>query len=442
MSIELSDQELGERIRGRRIAQGLRQTAFVSPGLSAGYISLIEAGQRRPSPAALDHILSILGLSLEQLLAVTPSVFTAEIKNTLRLAEQAVRSDNPHEAIRLCSELSKVERSSPRVTVVEAEAYFDLGEYDRVIAIAPQATLDLIEDRTWEYARRGMNIFSRATAHLATNVEYLIFMVKIRKMLQAITSPDPLFVLQHAASLSGSLAEMGDVQGAASALGEVEQLAGKVKGYLSKTTLHWAQATVHIAMHRYDDAIENYKKVSEVFDQHGTVQDQRRILLVLANVASEYASADSKIVADVINRAQSTIQNLGSDSDIEAIAALKVHLARLLIKRGEIASASELIDAMVLKHKYSDDDTANINLCRALICVSENDLVGARKHLDSSYQTLHRADVSSSSTETFRSVADVYQQLGDHRRALNILSEAQSRESNLYELLSNELYSS
>ena len=40
---------IGSRIRELRVAKGLTQMAIAGPGISAGYVSLVESGKRTPS---------------------------------------------------------------------------------------------------------------------------------------------------------------------------------------------------------------------------------------------------------------------------------------------------------------------------------------------------------------------------------------------------------
>lgn len=442
MSIELSDQELGERIRGRRIAQGLRQAAFVGPGISAGYISLIESGQRRPSQAALDHILSVLGLTLEQLLGATPSLFTPQIKTIISQAEFAMRQDNPREALRLCATLPPAERSSPRVTVVEAEAHFVMGDNERVTATVPQATFDLIEDRTWDYARRGLIVHARATSQGLADIESVLFVLRIRKLLQDVSSPDELFVLQHAASLSGCLAEVGDVHGAMAALRTVEELVSRVKNFRAKSSLFWAKAIVHAEVGQSDDAIQNIKQALEILFKHGDVHDRRRILTVYAGIVAECIPVGHESHEDVLALLQVEIEKSSNNSDLEILRDLKLLQAKLLVRNSRPGEAQGILDEIATSHKYSDDQIAQLNLIRAWLSLESGDVSSAQTWLAASYETVVRDDVSTATLITFREIADTYVALGDHQKALEILRESNVRKSNIYAILANELYAS
>ncbi|UUW88347.1 helix-turn-helix domain-containing protein [Pimelobacter simplex] len=60
--------ELGQRIRQARRARGLTQREIAEPEFSVPYISRIEAGERRPSTAALSHFASRMGMTLPELM--------------------------------------------------------------------------------------------------------------------------------------------------------------------------------------------------------------------------------------------------------------------------------------------------------------------------------------------------------------------------------------
>ena len=62
-----------ERLRALRRAAGLSQTELAGDGLSPSYISLLESGRRRPSPAVAGLLAAKLGCSTSQLLDGEPS---------------------------------------------------------------------------------------------------------------------------------------------------------------------------------------------------------------------------------------------------------------------------------------------------------------------------------------------------------------------------------
>ncbi|MBD8870596.1 helix-turn-helix domain-containing protein [Nocardioides donggukensis] len=90
--------ELGRRLRAARIAQGLTQADLSGPGMSVGYVSRMESGQRRPTAKVLTELAGRLGAPLEQFLGGVAPREVDEIRLTLDYAELSLESGEPVEA--------------------------------------------------------------------------------------------------------------------------------------------------------------------------------------------------------------------------------------------------------------------------------------------------------------------------------------------------------
>src|SRR5579875_960656 len=93
---------LGSRVRAARRAARLTQAQLAGSRLSESYISLIEAGRRRPTPDALDWIAERLGVPVEQLRGPGPAEDTAELELAIRRGEIEASSG---QAERACERL-------------------------------------------------------------------------------------------------------------------------------------------------------------------------------------------------------------------------------------------------------------------------------------------------------------------------------------------------
>ena len=69
---------IGDRVREARLAAGLSQTALAGSAFSPSYISLIEAGHREPTDAALGVLAERLGTTPHKL----SEVLNAELGQT------------------------------------------------------------------------------------------------------------------------------------------------------------------------------------------------------------------------------------------------------------------------------------------------------------------------------------------------------------------------
>lgn len=89
---------LGDRLRAARVAKGITQSDLAGDGVSIGYVSRIESGQRRPSSKVLAELARRLETSVEMLLEGVAPREIDEIRLTLDFAELSLESGEPQEA--------------------------------------------------------------------------------------------------------------------------------------------------------------------------------------------------------------------------------------------------------------------------------------------------------------------------------------------------------
>ena len=115
----MSQEELtrvGRRLRELRLAAGLTQAELAGRRFSHAYVSVLEAGRREPSRAAVDYFAQRLGVSVEELWSEKGASWA------LQMAED-LRADGLHAESRalLVKTLGNLERDRelhPRVLVV------------------------------------------------------------------------------------------------------------------------------------------------------------------------------------------------------------------------------------------------------------------------------------------------------------------------------------
>src|SRR5947208_10797722 len=82
-----------ERLRDLRRAAGLSQTELAGDGISPSYVSLLESGRRRPSPAVAALLAAKLGCSTSELLDGEPSERDRRVQLEIAYAELTLRHD-------------------------------------------------------------------------------------------------------------------------------------------------------------------------------------------------------------------------------------------------------------------------------------------------------------------------------------------------------------
>lgn len=90
--------ELGRRLGAARRAKGLTQGELAGDQVSVGYVSRIEAGQRRPTSAVLAHFAARLGVTATELLLGISAGEYDQIRLALDYAELALESGEAAEA--------------------------------------------------------------------------------------------------------------------------------------------------------------------------------------------------------------------------------------------------------------------------------------------------------------------------------------------------------
>ena len=93
-------EELGRRLRSARRARGLTQGEVAGDIMSVAYLSRIEGGHRRPTPAALEALALRLEVSVESLLGEADRREVDEIRLALDYAELSLESGQPEDAER------------------------------------------------------------------------------------------------------------------------------------------------------------------------------------------------------------------------------------------------------------------------------------------------------------------------------------------------------
>jgi len=130
---------LGERIRNLRLSRGLTQSGLADGVVTVGYISRIEAGQRRPDVALLEHFARVLATTAEHIVTGVDPARADEITFALLSAEMALETGSAAEALEALAPLTGEAGADlprdhrDRACFLHARALESLGRYDEAI---------------------------------------------------------------------------------------------------------------------------------------------------------------------------------------------------------------------------------------------------------------------------------------------------------------------
>lgn len=128
---------ISKRIKEVRLQRGLSQAQLAHPELSDSYISLIESGSRKPTPAVLELLATKLGCSVSYLVNGIAAEEVEELELSLRYARLALENGEKAEARQRFSELladhrlaslPSLHREAEYGSALSAEACGDLNE--------------------------------------------------------------------------------------------------------------------------------------------------------------------------------------------------------------------------------------------------------------------------------------------------------------------------
>jgi transcriptional regulator with XRE-family HTH domain/predicted negative regulator of RcsB-dependent stress response len=139
--------EVGARLRERRLARGLLQQDLATAEISSSYVSLIEAGKRRPSPTVLATLAERVGSSVEYLLTGRDETELSNLRLELGFAEMALRNGAHGEALQSFNQtLAKAAALDPamrlRARIGQAGALENLGRREAAIEILHELSED------------------------------------------------------------------------------------------------------------------------------------------------------------------------------------------------------------------------------------------------------------------------------------------------------------
>lgn len=145
---------LGSRVRAARLKRGMTQTRLAQrlgpSGLSVGYVSRIESGQRRPTAEVVDDLAAALDVEVDELLTGVSADEINQIRLLVDYAELALESGQPVEAQAQAARASEkavsagLEDLEQRIRFILARAHEAQGHSDEaILALTPLTRSDV-----------------------------------------------------------------------------------------------------------------------------------------------------------------------------------------------------------------------------------------------------------------------------------------------------------
>jgi len=414
----MSKSDISRRIRELRQQRGLSQAQLAKPELSDSYISLIESGNRPPTPTALEIIARKLNCSVDYLVRGVESEEIKRIEKDLESARQALQNGAKDKARKLYKDIL----SEPSIAQLPDQRH--AAEYG--LALATEACGDLDEAIRILLKLRGDQTRSlsdeiRIGSALALSrchrdrgeIDQAINVAE-REVAAMIEKGWTDHLIELGATLLAAYFERGDLlraeQYAAQLLAAAEEL-GTPRAIVAT---NWNAAILAEYKGQYEEALTRIERAWEIQSVVGEPRNRARL-------HSEYISIRLRVRPEEAAACRDELFQV--EQELRATAASTVDLAycKYLLCRAEIelghaeAAVEYALDSIRLIEETNAGMLAESQVFLARAYQMLNRVDEAARALKAAAEALAKEPTNRLTAELWLMAAAVWQDLGDQK---------------------------
>ena len=421
-----SPSTLGARVRQLRTAAGLTQDELAADRCSKEYISQIERGKTRPTPATLDWIAEALGVDVTYLETGQSWSEYAAVEAAVARAEAAVEGQHYEEALETLSPL-KYSPDSPelelRGLLAESWAYLYFGDVQKALDMLARART-IAENELFSDVERAEVLYRMGVCRykLSSINSALLLLNEAMELAERSGLPCDRLRSNILEWRSRCSRRQRDFEAAREDIELALELAEGLEDTLTVAHVMFQASLVAERSGNWVRARTLAEKAKDLYEHHG---DQLNLGRMLNNLGGlEYLLGKPEDAVGYLKRAFSVALELGSDADAaQAVSSL----AQVNLGTGEVELAEEqsrkALELLGGREDFVDEiGNAQIVLGRSLL---------EQGRLDEAQQMFEAAEASFAqlSSASHRAVAwtaqgDVASKRGDAKTAANLYRRA------------------
>ena len=413
---------LGRRLRAARVAAGLTQTDAGGRDLSTAYVSRIEAGARRPSARALQHLAERVGTTPADLLrAAEDDPALTELRLTLDYAELALETGEAQEAeSQTRAALAQLDTDSPlheRAVFLHGRALEATGR----LAEAVQA-LGQVAAGDGAHALRATIALCRCLRE-SGDLDRAIdegdaALARLRE--------GPLFgtdeSIQLVATVASCYFESGDVTTAAKLCREAVATAEKLGSATARASAYWNASIVESHRGRVDSAVFQAQRALSLL---GEGRDARN----LARLRGQLGILQLRSVPPAVAEALVTLVRAEADMRESSAAAadlgwVRAALARAHLLDGDLGAATAMAEEARAAEVDMPLARAEAAAVLGQVAVLEGDTDRARALCAEAAQLLSAAGADRATAQVWYELAMCLEQAGATSEAMDAYRRA------------------
>ena len=411
------------RIRRLRGEKGLTQAQLGHPELSEAFISMIEAGKRRPSHEALEHIAARLDVDVQHLISGRPVGLEVELEMALQDARREVDSGaidkGQATALRVISAAKR--EGFPRTHARALELRGLIAERVETASSAfehYQEALCLWEQEPIHLRAECMAGLARCTQQLETPQMALHLLAGFRHELGSSGVADPGALMRTLTAMIYPYFAAGLPEKAAEAAREALALEARVDDPDELACMHMAVARSLAQEGHFGDALQSLRRAEEIYLAGGwhsrLVKAQINEAIVLSK-KEDFEGAQEKLLS-ALNTLRDSPNRLDEALALNELAFVSRRMGRLDVALAYLERAQPLLeDGDIIEQAFHARELG--------ICMTHSHTSLAEQHLARAIDLYRVEGASQELATTFKALADVYVEKGDTDRAMQALRD-------------------
>lgn len=413
----------GHRLRALRQERGLQQSDLAGPGVSVSYLSMLENGNREPTPRVLEHLSAVLGVDPLVLSGPTPrDQLSDSQKIQLAGAEFALSNGDPARAVEEFSALEAavgLPASWGLARALEAAGRIDdaLVALERVLGAAADEGDAALQCRAHIARSRCLLETGEDVASLQAALDAMNVVEE-----HGLTGTD-----EHAQAMStlvGRYYTVGDLLNAETVARDLLNLVDAGSSWKARGSAYWNAAGVAEASGDLDKAVTYAERALALLSEGDDDRAWARCAIACAWFWMRHHDASTHLDAidQLLTQAGRKLSTAGTDTDL---AYLDTEQARAALLRGDTDTATRLAtQALTRLGGEPRHETADTLLVLAQAQYQQGRTEDAARTADQLEMTLLSLPHNRMAAHTWRGLGDLHNSLGNHDAAYRALEHA------------------
>ncbi len=434
MDTELSDalhhvdlEQFGRRMRELRVSLGLTQGAVAGEDVTIGYISRIEAGQRRPDGRLVELFAERLASTPEYLITGVPSQLVDEVRLGLQYVELALETGEAADASRYLGRISDKlgdsrlpERWVQEASYLRGRLHEALGRYaEAIVEFNAVAFIDPPHPRT----PASIIALSRC---LREDGQLVKASETAQRGLQTLTAAGLAGsdeAIQLSVTLAAAYYERGDTAYAIHLCREAVTAADALGSSAARASAYWNASIMESERGSVENAILLATRALALLSEQQDGRNLARLRVELGVMLSRLTPPDTREAIRTLRRARKEL--VGSSASVTDVARCDVALARAYALEGQLDEARMLAESVLelsLGVAVTAQATAHCVIGQA--DAASGDRSAAKRHFRLAVGLLTGIGADRMAAETWLELGGLFEAVGDFAGASNAYRSA------------------